>query len=314
MAWGGKQTGLRWTGQTAWQRRPVYPAPPLDPDDDVAVVARIDHYGATLRPARWTVAHAAEGALEADFTGFDRMATIDRHRLRSSRAARNPNVGNRFDVSLEANRAGEAFALHRLVAWISPEAARNRAASNTDRTDASGASVSVPSFFLLLSAASSRDGAFSTLGATVQDRWVARFAVPSAQGHGCRYEIDLVTDGRAGAAFAIDRIVCEVSATDARLRETDNTDRTDAVGATIGVQTFRLVVAADGAREADTETLDAFVTGRWVSRFAVPSAQGLGQYFEVELGSLGRASHAFAIDRLVFWIEDRADARPPEET
>jgi hypothetical protein len=194
----------------------------IEDADDVAVTARVDADGATLRAARFTVSHAADSAREADFIGFDRMATIDRHRLRSSRALRLPNLGNRFDVSLEANRAGETFALHRFVAWISPEENRPRIAENTDRTDADGA--------------------------------------------------------------------------------------------TVGTQSFRLSVASDGAREADIETLDAFVTDQWVARFAVPSAQGLGQFFEVELSSLGRASHAFALDRLVFWIEDRADARPPEET
>jgi hypothetical protein len=194
---------------------------PEDPDD-VAVTARVDAYGATVRAARLVVYHSTDGLREAGFVGFDRKATIDRHRVRSSREARNPNRGCRFIVGFEAIRAGEVFALQRLVAWISPEEAR-----------------------------------------------------PTA---------------------------------------TDGTGRTAHDGSTVDVQSLRLVVAADGEREADTETLDAFVTDRWVARFAVPSAQGLGQYFEVEFGSLGRAGHVWALDRMVLWIEDRADERPGEET
>lgn len=193
-----------------------------DPDDDLAVTARVDSDGATIRPARVVFYHAADGAREADFTGFDRSHRLDRHHVRSSREFRNPNVGNRFDVGFDAVRAGEAFALQRLVVWV--------------------------------------------------------------------------------------------SATDARPRAAENTDRTDHEGATLGVQAFRVSVSADGEREADAETLDAFVTDRWVARFAVPSAQGLGQFWEIDLESQGRAGHAFALDRLVLWVSDAAEARPGDET
>ena len=190
----------------------VTTVPPEDPDDDISVTARTDINGATVRAARFVVSHAADGVRNADFTGFDRMATADRYRIRSSREMRTPNLGQHFEVQIESIRGGEAWAIDRIIAWVSPEQSRPRAADTTNRTDGNGATCRVPSMTLRVAADSESNADLKSNYQEVRDRWVARFAVPSQAGLGNRFIVELEEDGRAGNAWAIGRIVAWLSA------------------------------------------------------------------------------------------------------
>lgn len=89
-----------------------------DSDTDVTVTNRTAAAGETVRLPRVVTAHATDGSREADFTGHDRATVVSARHVRSSRSMRNPSFGAHFQYQMEAIRAGEAWALDRLIAWV----------------------------------------------------------------------------------------------------------------------------------------------------------------------------------------------------
>ena len=184
--------------------------PPEDLDSDVDVTNWTDVDGATLRAPRLVIAHAADGVRNADIGNFDRLSTVDRYRARSSRESRTPNLGQRFEIHMEAVRAGEAFAVERFVLWLSDQRERPRAADTTARTDVDSATVEVPTFMARVSADSEDEADLTTTGGTVQDRWIARLPLPSSEQLDS-LELEIADDGRAGNAFALERVIAWIS-------------------------------------------------------------------------------------------------------
>jgi len=271
-------------------------AGPEDPDGDISVTARTDWDGATIRPARFIVAHAFDSGREASLTGFERMPHADRHAFNSVRSGRLPAVGSSLRLVLSSSgRAGEAASLKDLVLTITTTKRVPRAADTTNRTDSDGATLRPAAMSLRHQSDGARDAELVTTGASVQDRRALDFPCSATAGAGIRHRLVLESDGRAGSALALKDAILTITTTKRDPTTADTTTRTDADGATMVVAPFTLFHTADDLRDASLVTTGASAQDRY--GFLLPAAAtartGTGQRIVLETD--GRAGNAAAL-------------------
>jgi len=189
--------------------------PPSDDDADTTVTTFTDFAGYVVRPARITIRHAMDSAREADLTGGDRTP-LDRFEVRSLRSGRLPNEGLVARVIAHSARAGDAFAPLAFIFDLGVSQHRRRLSTDTaNRTDRDGYTVVVPSLTVFHAADSALRSTLTALPSD-RDRFYTRHDVPASGRIGGVHRVLVVSDGRAGSAFAPSAIILDVSVTRAK--------------------------------------------------------------------------------------------------
>lgn len=291
MAWSGRLLGHRFAGSAAWWHLPVY-----DPGEFAIdpINNRADRDGYTLRPVRFHVKHAPDGARQAELAGID-LLPIDRREGRSVRAGRLPNDGRVHRFSAWGARAGEGFGIRRMVVRYETSAREGRLfADTTARTDRDGYSLYVPSCGLRTAPDSSRNADLGDRSVD-RDRFGAGFLPDPDKGDGMVHRLLLDGGGRAGTALGIRRIVVRYAVVPRAGRlSTDTTSRTDRDGYSLHVPTVAVRAAADSALDADLGT-PAADRDRFDTMHGVNLA---GAVHRVRATGDGRAGTALAIRRM----------------
>lgn len=274
------------------------PTTPTDDDADTSVTSRTDRRGYVIRPARATLAHAADSVRDADLTGWDRMP-MDRFSSRSVRTGRGPNRGRTLRVGLFSLRAGDMLAPRELVASFTLEPSARRIRSDTTtRTDRKGYKMLVPAVLCEVAGDSDRDASLAAV-ATDQDRWGTTHDV---RARGRTLRVALRSSCRAGAVFAPRDIVATftLERTERRLT-TDTTDRTDRQGYKMNVPAVHVFHAADSALDSDFYS----VTSDRDRHATTHDAGGKlgGRVHRVLVASSGRAGAVFSPREIVARME-----------
>lgn len=206
---------LAWRQDAGWGYQGIAIAEaaitPTDDDADITVTTYYDGDGAVIRAARLTLLHAVNSFRNADLGNPERL-DMDRHAVRSIRAARTPNSGTLHRLWMFTSRAGDAPAPRELIVTVGFDRSshRVRAADTTNRTDADGTTMIVSNTRLRVASDSMRNADLSN-GSTDRDRHTTTHRSDPSGARGLLHRVFLQADGRAGDCWAPKELILEAA-------------------------------------------------------------------------------------------------------